>query len=233
MLPLVLLVSTSDAPSEVTINEQHSKFQHTLLTNLFQDINPQWMTDVRLESLFQEFHFKQEAWHGAPVHRTCMLRFVKGYLQQIYVTHWGSRIGRFSPEFFPHCVSDLQIEGCDQQYHLETRYLPREATIVNFSRNSLLGNIDLHNLPPKINVMNMRRNALSGALLMAKLPMTANTIDLAQNTSLGQSVVWYAEIPEKLTRVDLRGTKVRKVRPIFEEMETWVNVFLVGNIKRK
>ena len=123
--------------------------------------------------------------------------------------------GNYKYAYAPHSARVLHIENCDQFYQLETRLLPKSAVSISLARNVIYGTIDLQSLPPNLESIDLHDNAISGRIHLFKLPRTLKNIRLADN-KIKQSVLYFADLPESLSLIDLRRNEVRSVRQLLK-----------------
>ena len=111
--------------------------------------------------------------------------------------------GEFRLEFLPQTVESIAITCCRQDIpFLNTRLLPRCAKVIDLRSNHIGGSLKLHTLPEGLEVFNMRLNYTTGPISLTNLPRKLRKLNFSHNR-IRQSVIYYANLPETLTIVDL------------------------------
>ena len=121
--------------------------------------------------------------------------------------------------YFPSTVVRLEIINCSQMYPFESRLLPRDVQNVSFADNVLYGTADLQGLPRKIMRLDLSKNVIGGTIRLSDLPPNLEWLSLNRN-KLKADVLRYAELPDSVQQIDLRGNAIHTIRPAMKNLYT-------------
>ena len=196
-----IVLAGHEKHSKTVIDHQYENFQDALMLKLFSHID---------ENIMPGIHDLPFPYDRYDHHIQCKHGLVRGL--EIRIHH----LGNLRLQYLPNTLEWVQITSCDQHYPIETRFFPRDLILLSLEENHVYGKVNLSTLPCKIVKLNLANNAISGPISLCHLPHSLECLRIINN-AIRQKTVFYANLPENIERIDLRGNDIKQAQNLFPE----------------